>query len=100
MSTLVADDGVEQTRAYQLYVFDCPCGNRSLIGDVDPGETEECDDCFEDVPMDAGLDGGAAPYEIWVFDCPVCTGQTEVGDRDPRDVEECDDCHAKVPLAP
>ncbi|WP_251153748.1 hypothetical protein [Cellulosimicrobium sp. Marseille-Q4280] len=100
MSDLVADPGVEQTRAYTLYVFDCPCGNRSLIGDVDPDETEECDSCFEQIPMDPSVDDGAQPYEIWVFDCPACTGQTEIGDRDPAGVEECDDCHAKVPIAP
>jgi hypothetical protein len=100
VSALVGDPGVEQARAYQLYVFDCPCGNRSLIGDVDPDETEECDGCFEQVPMDASQDGGTAPYEISVFDCPECGGQTEIGDRDPQDVEECDDCHVKVPIAP
>ena len=93
------DDGdVEQSRAYTQYVFDCPCGNRSFVGDRDPDPVEECDDCGDDAPTDPDADGGAEPYTIWVFDCPACSGQTEIGDRDPQPVEQCDDCGAKVPI--
>jgi len=38
----------------------------------------------------------AAPYQVYVFDCPSCGGQTMIGDVDPSDAEDCDDCGESV----
>jgi hypothetical protein len=39
---------------YTIYVFDCPyCGGRTEIGDVEPDDSEECDDCGATVGMDS-----------------------------------------------
>ena len=34
----------------------------------------------------------AIPYTVWVFDCPLCGGQTELGDAEPYGAEDCLDC--------
>lgn len=38
----------------------------------------------------------AIPYTVWVFDCPLCGGQTMVGDREPYSDEDCADCGESI----
>jgi hypothetical protein len=40
-----------------------------------------------------------APYQVWVFDCPACGGQTMIeSGLDPEEREECADCGAVVEM--
>lgn len=41
----------------------------------------------------------ATPYQVYVFDCPACGGQTMLGDADPSSEEECSDCGETVRMA-
>jgi len=50
--------------------------------------------------MNDGSVMDAHPYQVYVFDCPYCGGQTMLGDADPGAFEECADCGAEVEMTP
>lgn len=45
-------------------------------------------------------DETATPYQVYVFDCQQCGGQTMIGDQDPAPIEECADCGVEVVMSP